>query len=553
MVSATARRAWAVRSQDQPSDRKEDVSESVEPNGIIVQGPTPQVTTSRRLVWNSISNMVTLVGNAAINFYLIGFFVGVLGEAKYGVWLLLGGTIFRYGPLLNIGLSSAINRYVPVMLTKQDYEGISRVTSTSLFFFSGTAVVLLAITTVLYVYLDRWFAIGPELVPTARVLVVVVGLGFALAMPFQVGSGVLSGLQRFDAINYVFMATLLLRTVIVMVLLSRGYGLVTLALVFGATELAMRGIQTLWSRLLLRQSLFSPKRIDLRLLKEMLKYGVNTFLYMMGALIIYHASSLVIGIFIGPAQISQFTVASAGVFVLSQLVQALTSVIKPAISDLDARDQTDHVRQLGLLAQKYSLLLLLPSTWFLIVMGRQFLDVWVGSELTPEVLQQMGTVLAILAVGYFALLAQYSNFLVLVGRGQHRIFGLLTVGAAVLCVAGAVVTVKMLHLGLVGIAWANCIPMVLISGVILPIYFYRKMNISARESIVRVWWPALLGSIPGAALVSAWKYIAPPDSRVEIFAVVAAVAAVTLSWSWFASLEPIERRRFVGVLAARSR
>jgi len=74
------------------------------------------------------------------------------------------------------------------------------------------------------------------------------------------------------------------------------------------------------------------------------------------------------------------------------------------------------------------------------------------------------------------------------------------------------------------------------------------MKISALDSVRRVWWPALLGCLPSVVLISAWKYAAPPDSWVEIFAVVFAAIAVTFVSSWLFSLSGLERKRFLAVL-----
>ena len=65
---------------------------------------------------------------------------------------------------------------------------------------------------------------------------------------------------------------------------------------------------------------------------------------------------------------------------MSEFVQAFTTAIKPAVSDLDTRDDQTRVRQIAFLTQKYSLLILIPAAAFLIVMGREFLTVWVGDR-----------------------------------------------------------------------------------------------------------------------------------------------------------------------------
>jgi len=506
------------------------------------------VTTSKRLVHNTFFNVAALVCNAVIGFFLIRFFLGQLGEARYGVWLLVGGLIFRYAPLLNMGLNSSINRYVPVYLAKNNEEGLQRVVSTSFFFFSILAVVLIVATLAIYYNVGSWFTIQSELVPTAKILVLVVGFCFALVMPLQLSGAVLSGLQRYDIINLAMMIPLLLRTIVLVVLLSQGYGLLTMGLAFGLSEITMRLLQVFFAKKLLPQISLSFANIDFRLLRQMLAYGINTFLYAMGAIIIYYASTLIIGIFMGTEQISQFHAATAGVLLLSQLLQAFTAAIKPAVSDLDARDDKAGVKEIAFLTQKYSLLLIIPGACFLIAMGREFLGVWVGEKFQdPAVIDTMGTILGILTVGHCLRLAQHSNFLVLVGRGQHRVFGIFTALTALLCVSGSIISVRVLNWGLLGIAWSNFMPMVLISGFILPIYFNWKMRISVLESVRNVWKPALLGSLPVVAMIGVWKYVAPPNSWIEIVAVVIAAIVLTVVSGWCLSLKEVEQKRFAHI------
>jgi len=506
------------------------------------------LTTPKRLVYNTFFNVATLVSHAVIAFLLIRFFLGRLGQDRYGVWLLIGGSIFKYAPLLSLGLSSSINRYIPVYLARNDDEGVRRVISTSLFFFVALAVVLIIISLVVYRNVGSWFAIEPELVRTAGRLVLVVGFCFAFAMPLQPSTAILSGLQRYDITNLLALAVLFLRTVLVVTLLLQGYGLLAMGLVFGLSEIILRALHGIFVRKLLPRASLSLGRIDLHLLREMLAYGINTFLYAMGAMIIYNASILVIGIFMSTAHVSQFTVAAAGVFLLSQLLQAFTAAIKPAVSDLDARNDHLRVKEITFLTQKYSLLLLFPSGCFLVMMGREFLQTWVGNQFKdPAAISEMAVVLTILTVGHCLMLAQHSNFLVLVGRGQHKIFGVLTALMALLCVSASVVSVKVFDWGLLGIAWSNFLPMVLISGVILPIYFNRKMRISWLENLRDVWRPALLGSLPSAICIALWEYLAPPDSWLEIAGVVVAVALLTVVGGWFLTLTEIEQRRFVGM------
>ncbi len=506
-------------------------------------------TTSRKLIYNTISNVVTFLSNALISFFLIPFFLGRLGEVRCGVWFLIGGTLFRYAAMLSLGLNSSINRYIPVFLAKNDEDGVRRVVSTSFFFFSIVGVVLAVSSVVIYWYVGSWFAIEPALLNTAELLVLVVGFSFAVAMPLQPATAILSGLQRFDVINMAMLITLFLRTILLVVLLLRGYGLITMGLIWGLSEVVLRVIHSIFARKFLTTKFLSFANVDFGLLKEMLSYGINTFLYTASVIIVYKASSIVVGIYMDTAQVSRFEVAAAGVLLLSQTLQAFTAAIKPAVSDLDARGDHQRIKEISFLSQKYSLLLIIPIGCFLIVMSRELLQVWVGEEFgSPGVINTMSVVLIILTAAHCLLLAQHSNFLVLVGRGQHRIFGILAALTAIVCVSASIVSLKVLNWGLIGIAWSNLLPMAIVSGVILPIYFNRKMRISAMESIQNVWQPALRGSFPAVAVIIVWEYLSPPDCWLEILGVVISAAALTLLGSWFLSLKEIERKRIASMV-----
>jgi len=505
-------------------------------------------TTSKRLVQNTFYNVAALLSNALVGFFLIRFFLGRLGEAQYGVWLLIGGSLYRYAPLLSLGLNSSINRYIPLFLARNDKDGLQRVMSTSLLFFIVVGIILVTISLIVCYNVGSWFAIEPELVKTAGILVLIVGFCSAFAVPLQSSTAALSGLQRYDIVNLVILAVLAMRTILIVVLLQHGYGLLTTGVLFGLSEVITRLVHLVFIRKLLPTVSLSFAKIDLQLLKDMLTYGINTFMYAMGAIIIYYASNLIIGIFIGTAQISQFTIASAGIILLSQLLQAFTAAIKPAVTDLDTRNDTASVKEIAFLTQKYSLLLIIPGGCFLIAMGREFLNVWVSDQFTdPIVIDSMAVILTILTVGHCLRLAQHSNFLVLVGRGQHKIFGVLTALTALFCILASIASAKIFNWGLVGIAWSISLPMAITSVLILPRYFNRKMHISTSENIKNVWQPALLGSLPAVAVICIWKYLMPPNSWLEIASVVVAVMILTIISGWFLSLKEIEKKRFIRI------
>ena len=511
------------------------------------------VTTSRKLIHNTLFNVITLFATALIGFLLIRFFLSKLGESQYGIWIIVG-SIFRYRGMLSLGLNSSINRLVPVYLAQEDSNGIKKTISTSLFFLIILSVFLFIISIVISINIERWFAIEAEFIKSAKITILIIGLSFAVSMPLQLYSAVLSGLQRYDIINFARLIPILIRTILLVIFLSSGFGLVAMGIIFGVSEIVVRLVQFLYVKKLLPNTKVSTKNIDLKLLNQMLIYGANTFLYSMGALIIYKSSDIIIGVFLSTSEVTRFYIAIAAIMLLAQFLQAFNAAIKPAVSDLDTRNDHEKLLKITFLSQKYSLLLIVPAVLFLVFMGKEFLTVWVGEKFaSPETIQQLGFILAILAVGHGLRLAQHSNFVVLVGKGDHKIFGIMTALMAFLCIVLSVASIKFLGARLVGVAWSIFTPMTLISGLFLPIYFNIKMKIKFKDTFTNTFWPAAKGVVIPTLVLMGWKYFAPPNSWAMILAVVLSTAAATIVGSWFFSIEDVERKRFVNLLSNRIR
>jgi O-antigen/teichoic acid export membrane protein len=511
-----------------------------------MSGPRRPSTLSRLLTngaWNALSTVVA----GAIAFLMVPLLLQHLGRDSYGVWVLIG-SLFAYASILHFGLSSAINRHVPVALAKGDEDAVRRVLTTGSVFFAGVGAVVLVATVLLRLYFVAWFNVPEALAPEVERAVLVVGGMLALTVALQAFGAALSGYQRYDLSAISRIVFLLVRGAVLWALVRAGAGLLTVAWTFGLTELGVNVLQMLLGMRLMPTRPLAPRWFEPRLLREMLAYGGNTFLYSTGAVIAYKASEVVVGVMRRPEDVASYAVAATGVLTLSAVVESLSAAIKPAVSDLDARDEADAIRRLALAAQKFALLVILPSTAFLVLMGGDFLRLWTGSEL-----REVSVAMALLAVGQAFRLAQQSNFLVLVGKGEHRFFGLAVLGVGALTIALTLIGVGPLDLGVIGAAGASCIAWAVIAGIVIPRHVDRQFGVTRGERWGRVIGPAVLGSAPGIALMGLWTAVRPLGSWLEVAVVTASVAAATAASAWRFSLEPAERTRLAGLLGRVSR
>ena len=97
-----------------------------------------RITSSRRLMINTVLNLMNQVVTVIVNFAMVGFFLDTLGEERYGIWILVG-SIFSYRNLMSMGLNSAVNRNIPVHLARGDLSAVAGVVSTAFAYFLAPA------------------------------------------------------------------------------------------------------------------------------------------------------------------------------------------------------------------------------------------------------------------------------------------------------------------------------------------------------------------------------------------------------------------------------
>jgi O-antigen/teichoic acid export membrane protein len=242
----------------------------------------PRRSTASLLLTNGAWNALSTAFAGGIAFLVVPLLLRQLGQAAYGIWVLIG-SVFAYATILHFGLSSAVNRQIPVAIVQQRDDDVRRVVSTATVFFAGVGVLVALGTLALRYGLARWFNVPVPLIPSAERAVLVVGFLLAATVTAQTFGAALSGYQRYDLSAISRIVMLLVRGGALWLVLARGGGLVAVAWIFGLTELGVNLLQMAFGMRLMPPRLVALRWFDAGLLQEMLAYGGNTFLYSAGA------------------------------------------------------------------------------------------------------------------------------------------------------------------------------------------------------------------------------------------------------------------------------
>jgi O-antigen/teichoic acid export membrane protein len=479
---------------------------------------------------NVTSNWAALVVNTALSFVIAPIVVNSLGSVYYALWtLLLQFTGYLW--LFDFGVRESVIKYVAQYHAAGDDRELEVTVRTAVSLYAGVAVLGLGAALGLAAALPYLFTIPAEAVQTARITAFITGATVAYSFLANVFVGVLMGLQRFYLVSRVGIFFSIARAAAIFLLLSNGFGIVSLAMVQLALSV-LSGVRVYYfCRRDLPHVSFSPMRLERANVGRLLHFGKWVLVSNLGDKIIFSTDAIVIGFFLPIATLTYYAIAGTLIIHLRSFIQAMAAVFNPLSSSLQATNDRVRLARVVLSGAKFAVLLGLAPCIGFILLGERFITLWMGAEFAPTA----GTVLTVLAAGHAVGLPYATISGALYGLGRHRTVAISRVveGAANLLLS--IVLVK--TYGWVGAAIGTAVPHAIMVGAVLPRLLPSIGPISLREYYQWTYLRPGLAAAPFAATCWAVEHLLAPGDLVTFLAVgtvslvtyVVPVAALTLT------------------------
>lgn len=422
-----------------------------------------------QIIKNVGSSWFALGVNLLVGIFLSPFILHRLGDTAFGIWVLIFSVTGYYG-IFDFGIRSSIIRYVSKYTATRDSGEVSRLINTAMFTYAGVGALSMLITLAGCVYVDRWFHIEPGFQSTARGLLLLAGGSVAIGFPLGVFGGMLEGLQKFYVLNWTNIVSNVLRAVLVVYFLNRGYGLLTVALITVGLPLVasvVRGVVAL-------QALpvtFSWTYVDRDAFRRMANYSGITFMIIVASRLRFKTDALVIGKFLGAAAITYFYAGSRLVDYAGEVVGSLAQIFVPMSSQSDAAGNTDRLRKIFVAGNRACAFTALPITAVFIILGKSIIQVWLGKKYV----EQGYPVLLILTIPYTLMLVQAASSRILFGMGRH---GKLAVVTLIEGAANLVLSILLVRpYGIIGDALGTAIPLAGTFLLFMPFHLCSRLGI----------------------------------------------------------------------------
>jgi O-antigen/teichoic acid export membrane protein len=443
-----------------------------------------------RLGINTVISFAGKFGGLVVSLFLIPFMVSRLGDADYGLWILVT-SIVAYGSMADFGIAAALTKYVSEHNARGDIERCRETIASALRVYVLIGLVLMTAIIAMAPAVPGLFGLDAAQHQTSRWLTVVMGISIGLSIPFAASTAVLHGLHRFDVTALLGLSRSLLFALGVVATLATGGGLLHVA---GAQITAMVLVQILAVWLIHR---LKPEfRFGLRggsrgAVKRIMDFSWPLFMVNLGGQMQSKTDEIIIGARLPVGLITPYSFAMLLSRVPQVLAEQFVGFFLPIASELDARNERERLCELLLLGTRSILTVFLPVGGTLAILGKPILAAWVGDAYTGY------SVLVWVLCGALMLdTMQWPAAMVMQGMSRHRIFGIVAIGTGLANILLSLALIP--FLGLLGVALGTLVTAAIETTFVVLPYACRKLGIRPGRFFTVVLLPVV---VPTLAMV----------------------------------------------------
>src|ERR1700694_554905 len=148
-----------------------------------------------RFIFNAIWTWLGVGTTLFTGFLLSPYLVRKLGPEGYGIWV-LSFSLVDYYVFLDLGFRSATVKYVAHFWALREHEDVNAILNTALLYAGIISAPLFILIVFASSSFHKFFHISPELIPSFRLLIVLISLSWCLGFVFNTFNAALEAVQR---------------------------------------------------------------------------------------------------------------------------------------------------------------------------------------------------------------------------------------------------------------------------------------------------------------------------------------------------------------------
>lgn len=449
----------------------------------------------KKLIRGSAVRTASFVISTAVSFFLMPFLVHELGDKMYGIWTLVG-TFIGYFGLMDIGLSSAVSRFISRAVGRKDPEDMKRVISTSFYLFLALGVGAAVLTMVLLAAVPHLVK-TPENIDLIRFLLFLLAISTIFDFPVRVFNSVITSNLREDIGSGIAIGKTIFCTFLIVIAIRMGYGIIGLAVVSFLFSILDELARVYVSYRIDPHTTIHPSYFDFKKFRPLFHYSFFALIGRLANIFRFGLDQLIITRFIGLGAVTHYFVATRLIEHITVLISQMIGVMMPLFSQDEGANDFSGIRRNFLLSSKISHYAALFCCGLAFLYGPPFIERWMGPGYKDSTV-----VLFIFLVPMTLQLMQAPSIPLLDGISKlnYYVYPNLIEGFINLALSLWLVQTH----GIYGVALGTAIPMTLKLTTIQPWLVNRAINLNFASYGAQMFKSAIVGV---ALLLAGWASV----------------------------------------------
>ena len=310
----------------------------------VLKPEAPEPSAKRLVVYAAAAKTVHFVVMATSTLIVSPLLLRHLGMARYGSWALIAQLTGYYG-LLDWGLRGAVSYFVAKDLPKKRFAELNAVISSAFYALVLVGGAAICIGVGLAFILERIFNLSGTSPTEVRSAFMVVTFTVACSLPVETFMAIVNGRKRLYVLAAAESVAQVSTAVAIVVMISRGGGLVHLALIQAATRLALWTVTVVIARRLLPTLRLSIGSINRTALKEVASYGSRNFVINLATFVVNRLDLVVVGAFVNVTMVTRYAIAQTLVDYASGAVVNITQSFTPHFTHAQSEGASGDIKR----------------------------------------------------------------------------------------------------------------------------------------------------------------------------------------------------------------
>jgi O-antigen/teichoic acid export membrane protein len=489
----------------------------------------------KKITRNITANYFGVMGQITIAFFLSPFLVHTLGDTRYGVWTIIAA-LSGYMSLLDLGIASALTRYVAEHHQKKDERKINEIINSALFLFLAISIAIIVISPLFAHGIVTLLSFEANMIETVRTLVIIVSFDISIFVIAGIFRGTFGGFQRFDIINVARVGSMLYKAIVFYLFLSNDFGLLAMGLISVSANLLIAAFYYWQIKARYPFVKFNHKFVNKRNITTVFSYSKFVFIAMLAQQFLYYSSSFVVSYYISIAAVTYYAIPWTLSEYVKQLCIAISRTYTPAFTELNSAGDHAGIYHHYILGTKIVLIISNLLCTGILVLGTDFVFIWMG-EAYAEV---AASLFPILLITLYFFTPQLISYALLKSLDRHQQYSNMSILVSILSLALSILFVQ--NFGLTGVAAGSAIPQILFFGIYTPYFTCKVINKSYSRYILSTHGKLLAPTLLLGLVLFGLKNAFPPQNYVLLVSEAFAGALAYLLALYFFALSSEEQR-----------